>query len=966
MSCHRSAPRRASWLLLCPLAACHSSWTAVDSVLPGTEPPSIVVLSPSFGSSWDAGEPIGFSATVSDDLDAPEDIVIQVSSDVQGIVSEPQPAADGTIAATLILDIGTHTLTTSATDLLGNVGSYETTLRVLDGTFPSQPGVVIEPSAPVTGDALTAEILVDSVDPENDPLTYFWSWTTDGADAGIDGPDVPAGTVFRDEVWEVTVYASDGSVQSPFAVRAVTIGDAIPDPSPVAISPVAPQPGNEMTCTHSDPVDPEGADVTLTYAWTVDGSDVGIATQTISGGTERGQVVTCTVLVDDGQVNSFTSAAVRIGNAAPSIDGLTITPEAGDRSVTFTATPVGPADPDGDPIRVAYLWTVNGVEAGSSETLAGVFNRDDVLVCQATPSDAYLSGTPVASEPLTVSDAAPGSPRVEFTRTEVVPGVAASCVVEEGATDIDGDVISYSWGWTVEGVANFDASSSGGTSTLPTSGMNAGEVLECTATASDGTLVGGSDSALLTLGAVGSGDIAAADAWVVISGTAASGQFGKAVDDVLDLDGDGESELLVAAPRGDGGSKGAVFLFTSTQLAAGGSLLDTDASVAFYGHSNSDYLGSGRGAAGAGDMDGDGVGDFVVGAPYEDTVGTDAGQAYLFYGGGSWSFGADVLSASDARFQGNTGDWLGARMAAGDLDGDGVSDLCISGPYSDLGADKGGMVAVFFGSGTRFKGTYDLSDADAEVYSTETDAELGWSLSTMGDGDGDGYNDLGVGIFYADAGGIDAGQAALISGDELSGTLAADAIAWLLVNGTVAGDRVGYDVSGAGDVDGDGLEDVLIGGYLNDSAGTDAGESGLFYGHSGLNAVRDVTDADVLFLGETAGDYLGGMLEAAGDWDDDGLADMLIAAPRGSGGGVAYGGVGYLFLGADAPSWGGTESASGASIRFIGDTSTDYLADEGAGGLDVDGDGYSDIALGAQGSDLGASGGGAVYLFKGP
>lgn len=938
----------------------------MDTSLPGTAPPSVVVVSPSFGSSWDAGEPIGYRATVSDDLDALEDIVIQVSSDVQGIVSEPQSAADGTITATLILDIGIHTLITSATDLLGNVGSYETTLRVLDGTFPSQPGVVIEPSSPVTGDALVADILVDSVDPEGDPLTYFWSWTKDGTDAGIDGPDVPAEDVFRDEVWEVTLYASDGSVQSPRAVRAVTIGDAVPDPSPVAISPVAPQPGDELTCTHRDPVDGEGAEITLTYGWTVDGADVGIDTQTLSGGTERGQVVTCTVLVDDGQVYAFPSPAVRIGNAAPSIGSLSITPEAGDRSATFTATPVGPGDPDGDPITVAYLWTVNGVEAGSSETLTGVFNRDDVLVCQATPSDAYLDGAPVASESLIVSDAAPGSPHVDFTREEVVPGVAATCVVDEAAVDIDGDVITYTWGWTVDGVANPDATSSGGTSTLLTSGMSTGEVLECTATASDGTLIGGSDSAVVTLGSVGSGDIAAADAWVVISGTAASGQFGKAVDEVQDFDGDGGAELIVAAPRGDGGSKGAVFLFTSADLAVGGSLLDTDAALAFYGHSNSDYLGSARGAAGAGDMDGDGLGDFVVGAPYEDTVGTDAGQAYLFYGGGAWSYGADVLTASDARFRGSTGDWFGARMAGGDLDGDGVDDLCVAGPYSDIGAEKSGLVAVFFGSGTRFNGTYDLSDADAVVYSTESDSQLGWSLSTMGDGNGDGYDDVGVGIFYADAGGIDAGQAALISGVELSGTVAVDAVAWLLVNGTAAGDRVGYDVSGAGDVDGDGLEDALIGGYLNDSAGADAGESGLFYGHSGLNAVRDVTDADVLFLGETAGDYLGGMLDAAGDWDDDGLADLLIAAPHGSAGGVAYGGVGYLFLGADASSWGDTESASGASIRFVGDTSTDYLSDEGTGGLDVDGDGYSDIALGAQGSDIGASGGGAVYLFKGP
>ena len=173
-------------------------------------------------------------------------------------------------------------------------------------------------------------------------------------------------------------------------------------------------------------------------------------------------------------------------------------------------------------------------------------------------------------------------------------------------------------------------------------------------------------------------------------------------------------------------------------------------------------------------------------------------------------------------------------------------------------------------------------------------------------------------------------------------------------------------MSGAGDVDGDGLEDVLLGGYLNDDAGADAGEAVLFYGRRGLNAERDATDADAMFFGETAGDYFGGLLASAGDWDGDGLGDLLLGAPRGSGGGVASAGAGYLFLGADASSWSSSTTAADASIRFLGDAASDVLVDDAVGDFDVDGDGYSDVALGAQGADLGASGGGAVYLFRGP
>lgn len=946
---------------LLALSACHSSWETVDTEPLGSIPPTVNLSSPAFGSTWTSGAPILVMGAVADDLDAARDLTVTIASDLEGIIAEPSPASDGSIESTLILAAGTHVLTVSATDGLGNVGSSTATIRVLEGSYPSQPAIRFSPVAPVTGQDLSAEVIVESVDPEGDALTYAWSWRLDGDDAGISDTFVPAAQVSRGDVWEVTVYATDGITQSPRAVREVTVGDAVPDPSPVEVTPADALPGTSLTCSHTEPVDPEGSSFTFSYSWSVDGIDVGVADGTLVGGAERGEIVICSVIVDDGRVTAFPSPALRIGNGAPSIGSVSVSPTSGDRSTIFTCGASGASDPDGDSVSLGYAWTVGGVVAGTSRTFSNAFSRDDAIACVVTPTDGYLAGTPVSSVTVTIGNAAPGAPEVAFTRAEVLPGVTATCEVTTESVDADGDTVSYNWAWTVDGVAASSTSAA-----LSTSALSTGQELTCTATPTDGTRLGVSGQASLILGGGVTGDVQAGDAWTTISGSSANGQFGKAVDTVPDIDGDGLMELVIAAPRGDGGSKGAAYLYTSSQLSVGGALTDADATAAFYGHTAADYLGSARGAAGAGDLDGDGIGDFILSTPYEDTAGKDSGQAYLFYGGGSWSFGEDVLTASDARFRGETNDWLGVRMAAGDLNADGIDDLCVSAPYNDLGVEKGGVVAVYYGASARFNGSYDLGDADARVYGTETDEELGWSLATMGDGDGDGYNDMGVGIFYADSGGTDAGQAAIISGDALGGDESFSSAAWLVVTGTHAGDRFGYDVSGAGDVDGDGLEDVLLGGYLNDDAGADAGEAVLFYGRRGLNAERDATDADAMFFGETAGDYFGGLLASAGDWDGDGLGDLLLGAPRGSGGGVASAGAGYLFLGADASSWSSSTTAADASIRFLGDAASDVLVDDAVGDFDVDGDGYSDVALGAQGADLGASGGGAVYLFRGP
>ncbi len=937
------------------LLGCDARWTPADTGVVATDAPDVYLTDPSLGSTWHAGEAIPVRAVVTDDVDDASAIVLEIRSDLQGVVDTPRLDATGRLDTRVLLDIGVHQLTIAAIDTDGHEGTAVTTIRVVAGTAPTQPVVVIDPSAPVAGDDLVASLLVPSADPEGDPLAYVWSWTVDGADAAVELPEIDGESVILGQIWTVTVYATDGATASSSASRSVTVGLG-GGSGDVTITPASPVTGDTLTCTHAPFLDGGGVALPVTYLWTLDGVDTGVSGPTLDGAV-RGDLARCTVLVEDGAGSAYTSDLVTIGNAAPVTGTPTVRPTAPDATSTLTCTPGATTDPEGDPVTATTRWLVDGVEAGTGATLAGAFARGDTVLCEVTPADPYVTGAGVASVAVTVGNAAPGAPTVAFTNPTVVPGGTATCAVTTPAVDPDGDAVSYTWSWERDGAPDVGTSAS-----YDTTGLASGDTLTCIATPSDGFASGPAASADLTLATPSSGDRVASDAWIVLAGTTRSGSFGKAIDSVDDFDGDGRPELVVSAPAGTS-SKGAIYLYTSSTLAAGADLFDTDADASWVGHAPGDTLGGGRGVAGLGDFDGDGLGDLVGAAPFNDDVGSSSGAVYVLHGGDSWAAGGDIQAEAVTRFRGATGDWLGTRVSGGDLDGDGLADLVATAPYNDLGADKAGVMAVWYGSTTRYSGAHSLADADALVTGEAAGTELGWSVDVAGDGDGDGYDDVAVGIFYDDTNGTDAGAAAVISGSALGGQETFATAAYLVVHGVGVGDRFGYDVAGVGDVDGDGLEDMLLGGYVSDDLAADAGQARLFYGAVGLNREVDADEADASFFGTGANDQFGSLLAGVGDWDGDGLADFLVGSPRSASAG-AEAGAASLYLGRESSGWG--SAGADATLRVFGDYAGDWLGDEGAGRVDADGDGYDDVAIGAQQADVAVTGGGAVYVFTGP
>ncbi|MFT5682451.1 MAG: hypothetical protein ACI8RZ_003369 [Myxococcota bacterium] len=369
-----------------------------------------------------------------------------------------------------------------------------------------------------------------------------------------------------------------------------------------------------------------------------------------------------------------------------------------------------------------------------------------------------------------------------------------------------------------------------------------------------------------------------------------------------------------------------------------------DADGVLWGEDRFDYAGLDLSAQG--DLTGDGVTDLVITAPFADSGGNGSGSVYLVSGPFS---GQSTLSIATARIDGETeGDRLGTAAAGStDVDGDGLADLLIGASMFDDGADNTGRTYLISGPIT---GNISASAAIGTVDGVTNEDRLGTAIAAPGDTDGDGLADLLIGAYGDDTGGNSAGAAFLVLGPATGSTSTSDAHASFY--GEDAADRAGLTVSAVGDVDGDGLADLLIGADRNGEGS--AGAAYVVLG--GVSGDMSLGDADWVLRGESDGEEAGAGMGAAGDVDGDGLADLLI-----SGTGVDGAGVAWLVAGSGV----GSDTLADAQARIDGDVTKKIADDLGSaliGAGDVDGDGQADLLI--SGSTSG--GPGAVWLLYGP
>ena len=439
-----------------------------------------------------------------------------------------------------------------------------------------------------------------------------------------------------------------------------------------------------------------------------------------------------------------------------------------------------------------------------------------------------------------------------------------------------------------------------------------------------------------------------------IVGEAGSDIAGRAVSSAGDINGDGFDDVILGAYANDegGSNAGAAYVIFGAQNGL------TDIDLATLAPS---------------------AGFKIVGAHGNDEAGSYAGAAYVVFGKVSGFADLDLASLGAGGFKivGEASiDLAGTSVsAAGDIDGDGIDDLIVGANRNDAGGTDAGAAYVIFGKNSGFT-DIDLGTLGADGFKIVGEAGsdyAGISVSSAGDVNGDGFDDLIIGANKQDEGGSDAGAAYVVFGkasgfaDVNLGSLGADGFK---IIGKAGGDQAGFTVSSAGDVNGDGSDDVVVGAYTNDDGGSNAGAAYVIYGKD--TAFTDISLATLApadgfkIVGETGSDYSGRSVSSAGDVNGDGIDDILVQADANDEGGNAAGAA-YVIYGKEAGlgDIGLASLAATDGFKIVGAAAGDLAGVAVSTAGDVDGDGFDDLIVGASGDDEGENLAGAAYVIYG-
>ena len=434
---------------------------------------------------------------VEDDAHAAEDLEVLWESSLDGSLDPDPIDSEGLSQRTLEdLSLGTHVLTAIATNPDDLSGTASLTLTV--NGVPEAPSVVILPDPSTTTNDLTA-VVTEGADPEGDAQTFLYQWSKDGVlDSSVTGEVVPNTATAKGEEWTVRVTPNDGYGNGPLGLASIVVANTVPTVNTVSINPTTPTVSDTLVCSYGY-VDYDSDADASTIEWTVDSTVVGTGDTLAAGSASKNEAVSCTVTPNDGtDTGTAVSDTVTVINTAPVVSGVSISPTSPTVSDALTCS-YSFSDDDSDADSSSVTWTVGSTTLGTGSTLsAGSATKGESVVCTVEADDGEETGNTATSN-VAIENSAPTAPVVSISPSAPVALVDdLICIIDTASTDDDGDAITYTVLWEVEG-----ASWTGSTSTTSQSGdtVSASDLVydeewTCSITPDDGTVAGtaGEDS----------------------------------------------------------------------------------------------------------------------------------------------------------------------------------------------------------------------------------------------------------------------------------------------------------------------------------------------------------------------------------------------------------------------------------------------------------------------------------------
>lgn len=378
----------------------------------------------------------------------------------------------------------------------------------------------------------------------------------------------------------------------------------------------------------------------------------------------------------------------------------------------------------------------------------------------------------------------------------------------------------------------------------------------------------------------------------------------------------------------------------------------------------------GTSAAALGDLDGDGVPDVAVGAHGDGEGGDNRGAVHVLFlnADGSVKQRAEINSSTSNGPTLLDGDSFGRSMTSlGDLDGDGVADLAVGADFDDAtGNNQGAVHILFLNTDGSVKQTAEINNNTLNGPTLSDRDYFGTSVASLGDLDGDGIVDLAVGARYDDAGGTNRGAVHILFLNADGSVKQTAEVNSNTANGPTLANRdsFGASITSPGDLDGDGVADIAVSATGDDAGGSGRGAVHILF----LNADGSVKQTSEINSttanGPTLsnGDGFGSSLTSLGDLDGDGVTDLAVGAVGDDEGGNRRGALHILLLNSDGSVDQASEINSGTT-NGPGLTDGDFFGSSVASPGDLDGDGMTDLVVGAMLDDEGGSDRGTLHVL---